>query len=400
MIYLKGEWQMKLERMYNVVASEKIPIKIWSDLVEDGAMEQAKNLANLPFAFRHIAIMPDVHQGYGMPIGTVLAARGVVIPNAVGVDIGCGMNAVETNIPVSAMTPAWLRSIVKRIKAEIPVGFSQRIGFDGIVKESEAISYMPDLPNEYYEKALSQIGTLGGGNHFIEIQAGDNGNVWIMVHSGSRKFGHSVAERWNKVAIDMNAKWFSSVPADQDLAFLPLESEEGFGYWSDMEAAVIYARESRYLMTSVIIKILSEFDSKVEDLSWYDVAHNYARLENHFKNNVVVHRKGATSARDGEIGIIPGSMGTKSFVVSGLGNKESFMSCSHGAGRAMSRSQAKETLDLQLEIRKMGSVLFPMSACDLDEAPGAYKDIDKVMMLQAGLVRIIRTLTPLAVVKG
>lgn len=396
--------------MKQVISTEQIPIKMWTDDIEDGALEQAKNLANLPFAFKHIAIMPDTHQGFGMPIGGVLATKDVVIPNAVGVDIGCGMCAVQTAL--KEIDTKTLKEIMGEIRKVIPVGFNKH-------KEAQKGILTPKLFFEQsqpdtiflkeYDNAELSLGTLGGGNHFIEIQKGNDGHIWIMIHSGSRNLGLKVAEHYNKIAIEKNKKWFSNT--QKELNFLPIDSKEGQDYLREMEYCVEFALANRKLMMDRIKKIF--YDSSAYE--WWDInygspfgdminiAHNYARLENHYGENVWVHRKGATSAREGEIGIIPGSQGTKSYIVEGLGNQESFMSCSHGAGRKMSRTKAIEELDLEKEIKKlddMGVIHAIRGVKDLDEAPGSYKDIDIVMENQKDLVKVLVELTPLAVIKG
>lgn len=388
-----------------------IPIKSWCNTPEQGAVQQATNLSSLPFAFKHIALMPDTHQGYGMPIGGVLATKGVVIPNAVGVDIGCGMCAVKTSL--TDITTEQLKRILGGskeykggIRGSIPVGFNRhRKAQDESLMPllGEATGFMPTIVNKEYKSALKQLGTLGGGNHFIEIQKGDDGYIWIMIHSGSRHMGYAVAKHYNDIAKQLNEKWFTSVPKKHGLAFLPLHSKMGQRYLVEMNYCLEFAKASRKWMMNTIAGKFSEQFTDVEFDNFLDVHHNYATLENHFGTNVILHRKGATSAREGQLGIIPGSQGTASYIVKGLGNPESFMSCSHGAGRAMSRTKAKATLNLEDEIKKMedkGIVHAIRGKNSLDEASSAYKDIDVVMEEQKDLVEIVTKLTPLAVVKG
>ena len=402
--------------MKKVIREDGLPIKLWLDDIEDGALEQAKNLARLPFVFKHIAIMPDAHQGYGMPIGGVMATKEVVIPNAVGVDIGCGMCAVKTSL--TDIDTDTIKKIMGEIRKAVPVGFAHQ-------NEKQDDSLMPDIDGiiEYvknsvcskeYESARTQIGTLGGGNHFIEIQKGSDGHIYIMIHSGSRNLGYKVARHYNDIAIALNKKWFSCVPKENELAFLPLESEEGKSYLREMQYCVYFALANRELMISRICEIVFKetgkcltFSDKTDSLDVYNdvinIAHNYAKMEHHFGQNVMVHRKGATLARKDTIGIIPGSQGTKSYIVEGLGNPDSFMSCSHGAGRKMGRKQAKRELNLKDEIKKLdsqGIIHGIRNENDLDEASGAYKDIKAVMDNQKDLVKIIVELQPLAVVKG
>jgi len=402
---------------------QKIPVKFWLDIdkLEHSALEQALNLSRLPFAYHHVSIMPDSHTGYGMPIGGVLATQGVVIPNAVGVDIGCGMCAVKTSIKNISLEQ--LKTIMGKIREIIPVGFNKH-------KEPQDKMLMPNwdegnieskynftmIDNKRYcypispvlfDKALYQLGTLGGGNHFIEIQKGDDGYIWIMIHSGSRNLGKQVADHYNKIAKALNKKWYSVVPTSYDLAFLPLDSDEGKDYIKEMEYCVEFALANRKLMMGRILNLMALQNlisiGELPDLvrNMINIAHNYASLENHFGKNVVVHRKGATLARKDIIEIIPGSQGTKSYIVKGKGNPESFYSCSHGAGRIMSRSKAKQVLNLEEEQNKLVGIVHSIrNTKDLDEASGAYKDIDEVMKNQADLIEIVTELTPLGVVKG
>lgn len=385
--------------MKKVINSEALPIKLWLEDIEDGALEQAKNLANLPFAFKHISIMPDSHQGYGMPIGGVLATKGVVVSNAVGVDIGCGVCAARTN--VTEIERDTLKKIMGEIRGIVPMGFNSHP-----VKQDPSL--MPPvlsvsgMLNTHLERAATQIGTLGGGNHFIEIQKGSDGFIWLMIHSGSRNLGKQVADYYNELADELNERWHSSIPHSWELAFLPINTQEGRAYLSDMKYCVEFASANRGLMMERVLDIVG---SHTKGLSHdiFDIAHNYAAFENHFGQNVIVHRKGATKAEEGQLGIIPGSQGTKSYIVKGKGNHESFKSCSHGAGRRMGRKQAERTLDLNVEIERMnaqGIIHGIRGVEDLDEAPGAYKDIDVVMKNQEDLVEIVCELTPLAVLKG
>ena len=389
--------------MIKVINTEKKPIKLWLDDIEDTALEQAKNLANLPFTFRHVAIMPDSHLGYGMPIGGVLATLDkIIIPNAVGVDIGCGMCAVRTSLANIQIDE--LKVVMGLIRKKIPVGFKHH-------GERQAKVHMPDINHDdltvvdrQYIRALKQIGTLGGGNHFIEIQKGSDGAIWIMIHSGSRNLGKLVADFYNKIAIDLNEKWRSSVPKNWQLAFLPFDSDEGNAYYNEMKYCVEFAFKNRLLMMERIKEIFVDnisIDIQFDEM--INIAHNYAAIENHYRQNVMVHRKGATLASEDLLGIIPGSQGSKSYIVRGLGNQNSFNSCSHGAGRKMGRKQAIRELNYEKEVKKLDSqgILHSIRGKkDLDEASGAYKDIEKVMSNQADLVDIVVELCPLGVVKG
>lgn len=393
--------------MKQVVYTEQKPIKLWLDDIEDGALEQAKNLANLPFVFKHVAIMPDAHQGYGMPIGGVMATQGVVIPNAVGVDIGCGMCAVRTSIPaIDRETLTKIMGGSKEykggIRSTVPVGFSHHSK-----KQDERLMPIQEgsLPivRQEYQSALKQIGTLGGGNHFIEIQQGNDGFVWLMIHSGSRNIGFKVAHHYNELAISLNDQWRSSVPKSWQLAFLPLDSDEGQAYMEEMQYCVDFALASRELMMESVKRCVVEIVGNVFFGNTINIAHNYAAMEHHFGRNVMIHRKGATKAYPGQLGIIPGSQGTASYIVQGKGEPESFMSCSHGAGRKMGRKQAQRELSLDGEIARLndiGVIHGIRSENDLDEAAGAYKDISTVMANQTDLVDIVVELKPLAVIKG
>lgn len=388
--------------MQKIISSEKLPIKLWLDDIEEGALRQAKNLANLDIAFSHIAIMPDCHEGFGMPIGGVLAALDAILPNAVGVDIGCGMCAVKTNL--ESIEKKKLSKIIESIKKKIPLGFEHH-------KEKQDEDLMPanfdidktKIVKQEYKSALKQLGTLGGGNHFIEIQKGSDGFIWIMLHSGSRNIGLKVADYYNKLAIEL-ASNKSNAKIIKDLCFFEMDSQAAQEYFYEMQYCVEFALANRKLMLNKIQDIF--FDVIKKNLEFSDIiniAHNYAVKEVHFGKEVIVHRKGATRAFDGEIGIIPGSQGSKSYIVSGLGNSESFMSCSHGAGRKMGRNEAIKKLDLDYEIAKLnkqGIIHGIKTTKDLDEASGAYKDIRKVMENQSDLVNILVELKPLAVVKG
>ena len=398
--------------MKKVIKEGRLPIKMWLDDLEEGALAQTKNLSDLPFAFKHIALMPDAHQGYGMPIGGILATKGYVVPNAVGVDIGCGMCSVKTNINLEDLPIKDIKKIMGKIREKVPVGFKKH----NKKQDESLMPYFEECPKDLvnytvvsreYNKALLSLGTLGGGNHFIELQKDENNILWIMVHSGSRNLGKQVADHYNKIAKELNQRWFSEVKKEVDLAFLPLDSQEGKDYLKEMNYCMEFALSSRRLMLKRILESIKEvcnekgIQFKADNL--INIPHNYCRIEHHFNENVVVHRKGATSAKDKEVGIIPGSQGTCSYIVSGLGNPESFCSCSHGAGRKMGRNVAKRTLSLKGEIEalnKKGIVHAIRNIDDLDEAPGSYKDIEIVMENQKDLVDILVKLEPIGVVKG
>ncbi|MGI5914471.1 MAG: RtcB family protein, partial [Bacteroidales bacterium] len=387
--------------MKKIIDTERIPIKLWLDEVDDQTLYQAKNLANLPFAFKHIALMPDAHSGYGMPIGGVMAADKVIVPNAVGVDIGCGMCAVKTNLRINPDIRKRLKDIVGDIRERVPVGFKhhKRAQDENLMPEGYEIDNLEVVSSEY-ESALRQLGTLGGGNHFIEIQRDKEDYIWIMIHSGSRNLGKKVADHYNKLAKKLNKRWNSPVPPKADLAYLPFTTTEAHMYYYEMNYCVDFALANRKLMLTRVQEVFRHYFPNIIFGEIINIAHNYAAWEKHFGKKVVVHRKGATSAHKGELGIIPGSQGTSSFIVEGLGNPESFASCSHGAGRIMGRNEAVRNLSLEYEIDKLdkkGILHSIRSRRDLDEAPSAYKNIVQVMLDQEDLVEIKVKLSPLAV---
>ncbi len=377
------------------ITTERVPIKLWASDIDAQAMQQARNLANLPFTFRWVAVMPDAHAGYGMPIGGVLATDDVVIPNAVGVDIGCGMAAVRTDLKKVNTTA--LQDILALIRSDVPVGFKHHPDpqmWDGFDRA-------PDIGiiQEELFSARHQLGTLGGGNHFIEIQQGDDGFVWLMIHSGSRNFGLKAATEYHRLAKTQCAKG-KFTPPDPDLSYLEADSPAGREYLAAMNYCLDFARANRALMVERCMDAITAVTGGVGTYE-VNIHHNYAAEETHFGHQVLVHRKGATSARAGQAGIIPGSMGAHSYITEGLGSEESFQSSSHGAGRRMGRNEATRKLDLEREQKKMKGIIHGLrSKHDLDEAPGAYKDIEDVMSRQQDLVRIVTQLRPLAVIKG
>jgi tRNA-splicing ligase RtcB len=399
-----------------VVNTERVPIKMWLDDLEEGALEQAKNLANLPFVYKWVALMPDAHFGFGVPIGSVVATKGVVLIGAIGVDIGCGMNFIPTNIPIDLLykdtgtVGPLIKGILGNIKRNVPVGFEHHktpqpcTALDLAEERYEHLSgeLLDELPKGHY-----QVGTLGSNNHFIEIQKDENDLLCIMLHSGSRNFGKKICDHFTKIAKDLNAYWYSSVDPKLDLHFLPMDSPEGLEYFDWMNLALAFAAENRKRMMqeciSVVLNMVKKYDgfSGIELGEQVDILHNFAAMENHYGQNVLVHRKGATKATEKTVGIIPGSMGTNSYIVQGLGNPESFMSCSHGAGRRMGRKEAVRTLDFETEKKKLEGIITGMTNKDkLAEAPGSYKDILRVMSDQCDLVKIIKTLRPVASIKG
>jgi len=379
------------------ITTERLPIKNWATDLEEGALKQAKNMANLPFAVNHVCLMADSHQGFGIPIGGVLATKDTIIPNAVGVDIGCGMHYIKTDL--KEINKNDLVKILTDIRRDIPVGFNHRTEAN---EDKMPKLDIPTIAQEQYKAAIKQVGSLGGGNHFIEIQKDSDGNIGAMIHSGSRNIGKQVADHYNKLAKELNSKWHTAVPKDWDLASLPTDSEEGKAYIDEMNYCKEFACANRQFMMDLIKDSFNK-NLGAKALEEYDVPHNYARLEKHFGKNVWVHRKGATSALKGELGLIPGSQGTSSYIVEGLGNMFSFNSCSHGAGRKMGRNDAKRNLNFVDEKKLLddqGILHSVRSVSDLDEASGAYKNIEDVMNNQIDLVKITEKLSPMAVVKG
>lgn len=404
---------------------QKVPVKVWlkkrSDL-ESGAFDQAMDISKLPFVFKHVALMPDTHQGYGMPIGGVAACVDVVVPNMVGVDIGCGMGFIKTDIKANDVSRELLDKIRDDIHRRVPVGEGHAhkevrekwAGFlDYIMKlEQTPVWFEKDFRSAVWDLAQLNLGTLGGGNHFIELQENEEGFLCIMLHSGSRNLGHKIASYYHKVAVELNEKYHSNIPTP-DLAFLPVNSVEGAAYLRDMNFALEYAAENRRRMMEAVKYVVMDRLGGFVVQEEVNIHHNYATLEKHFGHNVWVHRKGATSAKYGEIGIIPGSMGSASYIVRGLGNMFSFMSCSHGAGRKLGRNAASLALTKQECDKAMEGVSFAgwkkpkrrgKKVADVEydfgEAPGAYKSIDEVMKNQSDLVDVVHKMRPLAVVKG
>lgn len=400
-----------------------VPVKVWLDSREDMdrvCLDQAMNLSRLPFVHKWVSLMPDTHAGYGMPIGGVLATKGVIIPNAVGVDIGCGMSFAATNIRlediknVTTGSGSLLQMIVGDIMRGVPVGFDHHAEkqpsevIDRALADSDAYARQPELADSLAD-GYYQIGTLGGGNHFIEIQVDDEGYIGLMLHSGSRHFGLTVCKHFGRLARELNERWYSSVPSQWQLSFLPMNTPEGRDYISWMNLALDFAAENRERMMAVVMDIFlrrvydftrlqTEFSTRI------NCHHNYAAIEHHYDSDVWVHRKGATRARAGELAVIPGAMGSYSYVVEGLGNPESFCTSSHGAGRLYSRKGAMEKFSVQTvmdDLEAQGVVLGKHSRQDVaEESRFAYKDIDQVMAHQDDCVRPVKRLKTVAVVKG
>jgi len=392
--------------MEEILTTERFPIRLWLRDADEGTLAQARNLANLPFVVSHVCLMPDAHQGYGMPIGGVLAADRTIVPNAVGVDIGCGMISVCTNLFAGDLTKNKLMDLLVGIRKRIPLGFDhhRQPQDEALMPAGYELDEMPVVRQEY-SSARKQVGTLGGGNHFIEVQKDLSGKIWIMIHSGSRNIGLKVAEYHNRLAKQLNAQWRSPVNPKADLAYLPMETEEARTYFTEMKYCVDFALANRKLMLARILEVFGEEFPDFSVGEQVNIAHNYAAVEEHFNQEVIIHRKGATSAKTGEKGIIPGSQGTSSYLVEGLGNPWSFMSCSHGAGRVMSRNEAIRSLDLEEEkkrLDRLGIIHSIRSRRDLDEAAAAYKDIDEVVKVShdAGIGNLIVRVRPFGVIKG
>lgn len=402
--------------------NQRVPIKVWlpEGSIEPKCLEQAANLSRLPFVHKWVALMPDTHMGKGMPIGGVIATDGVVIPNAVGVDIGCGMAFVQTDIPAKALKDTHTKSgtllqcIIGDILRNIPVGFSHQSEpqdsptLDDAMANLDRYEFAPNLIPEI-EAGYEQVGTLGGGNHFIEIQEDDEGMVCIMLHSGSRHFGHQICNHFHAVARDLNTKWYSSVLDEYRLAFLPVDTEEGKAYIAYMNLALDFAKENRAHMMAKVQEIITRWSNKTLDQipefsGFVNCHHNYAAIESHYGKNVWVHRKGAIRAREGDIGIIPGAMGSFSYIVEGKGSDESFHSCSHGAGRLLSRTAAKKEYsvdEVMNDLNNAGVVLGKRSKKDVaEECRFSYKNIEEVIENEKDLVTPIKKLSTLGVVKG
>ena len=385
-----------------VVSDARVPVKIWSDVVEEDAIKQLRNTANLPFVFKHVAAMPDVHLGCGATIGSVVATRGAISPAAVGVDIGCGMMAVKTQMDLDKVQEKVVE-IRHSIERSIPAGFDGNKALSSNVEGWDGWGTWGHEKDGLFKKAQAQLGSLGGGNHFIEVCRDTEKNVWVMLHSGSRGVGNVLASRHIEKAKGLMKQMFISLP-DPDLAYFVTGSQEFQAYLKDLEWCQAYAFANRQEMMRRVLKDISFAlfgeDGKVERLLEVNCHHNYMAWENHFGQNVMVTRKGAVRARKDDLGIIPGSMGTKSYIVKGLGNPESFHSCSHGAGRRMSRTEARKRFTISDLAAQTDQVECRKDAGVLDEIPSAYKDIDEVMLNQSDLVSVEAMLKQIMCVKG
>jgi tRNA-splicing ligase RtcB (3'-phosphate/5'-hydroxy nucleic acid ligase) len=398
----------------SVVHGPNVPIKVWAPLdeVESSALDQLKRTASLPWVFHHVAAMPDVHFGKGATVGSVIAMRGAVSPAAVGVDIGCGMGAIRTSLRPDDL-PDSLNRLRGAIEAAIPVGFNahdapafrqgmpEAIARDGVELFSEFGDLTPKV-GDRLSTAKRQVGTLGGGNHFIEVCLGSDGRVWLMLHSGSRNIGKELAEV--HIAVAKRLAHNAELP-DRDLAVFLAGTPEMAAYRHDLFWAQRYAFLNRRVMFQLLCEVFTRFiEPDVRRPIAYEAPilchHNYVAEETHFGEAVIVTRKGAIRAGAGELGIIPGSMGTQSYIVRGLGNAESFQSASHGAGRRLSRGAAKRAYTVKDLAEQTAGVCCRKDAGVLDEIPAAYKPIDQVMKNQADLVEVVAELKQVLCVKG
>lgn len=398
---------------------------MWTDgvPVEDAALDQVRKMASLPFIHKHLAIMPDVHAGRGSTVGTVIPTKSAIVPAAVGVDIGCGMIAVRLDLRPEDL-PDNLFAIRSAIEAAVPHG---RTGHGDPNQDRGAWGDVPDHVSSAFfwgeklarplkriaetiddpkfwraaRNATRHLGTLGTGNHFVELCLDENDDVWVMIHSGSRGIGNAIGRTYIEKAKEEMRRWHINLP-DADLAYLP----EGSTYFDDYIEAMLWAQDfaalnRRIMLGATLRAIEASLGRRVtRTKEAINCHHNYAEKENHFGQNVWVTRKGAVRAHEGDLGIIPGSMGARSFIVRGKGNKESMCSCSHGAGRVMSRTEARRTFTLEDHIRDTAGVECRRDADVIDETPKAYKDIDAVMAAQADLVDVVHTLKQVVCVKG
>lgn len=383
------------------------PVKVWTDDITADAIAQLTNIAQLPFIHKHVAAMPDVHLGKGATVGSVIATSGAIIPAAVGVDIGCGMNALRLSLKAHQL-PDNLRDIRLAIERDIPLGAGGEHAVEKIPGGSDLALNFDRITNRYPEllkrikpgKYARQLGTLGSGNHFIELCLDEDDDVWIMLHSGSRGVGNAIGSYFIELAKQEMRTHFINLP-DQDLAYLPEGTRHYEGYIEAVGWAQEYARLNRQMMMQTILnnlrQMLPPFTVTQEAINCH---HNYIARENHYGVNVWITRKGAIRAREGDLGIIPGSMGTRSYIVRGKGNLESFCSCSHGAGRRLSRTQASRNFTVQDLIEQTQGVECRKDAGVLDEIPAAYKDIDTVMANQDDLVEVVHVLRQVLNVKG
>ena len=393
-----------------VITDKHVPVKIWTDDVDERSKEQLANIASLPFIHHHVAAMPDVHLGLGATIGSVIATHKAIIPAAVGVDIGCGMVAARLSLTANDLDEKSLKRVFDQITRDVPVGRAQhadnRVLVDAVQPFEPGLKRLTDRHPELlksfgkFSKWMNQMGSLGGGNHFIEVCLDEADQVWVMLHSGSRGIGNAIADHFIKLARKDMERWMINLP-DRDLAYFPEGTEHFDDYVEAVHWAQEYAMQNRQSMLDLVLSALARhlppFEVTTEAVNCH---HNYVAHEHHYGANVWVTRKGAIRAREGDLGIVPGSMGAKSYIVRGKGNPESFNSSAHGAGRKMSRTAAEKAFtEADLANQTVG-VICRKDKGVLDEIPGAYKDIDQVMANQNDLTEILHTLKQVVCVKG
>ena len=393
-----------------VHTDQRVPVKIWTDDVDEKSRQQLANIASMPFIHHHVAAMPDVHLGMGATIGSVIATHKAIIPAAVGVDIGCGMVACRLSITGNDIEEKSLKKVFDQISRDVPVGRAQHKddrALIGAAKPFEArldamTQKHPQLLKAFgkFSKWINQMGTLGGGNHFIEVCLDESNQVWIMLHSGSRGIGNALADYFIQLAREDMERWMIHLP-DRDLAYFPEGTEHFDDYVEAVTWAQEYAYQNRQCMVDLVLaglrRHLPAFEVTSEVVNCH---HNYVAQEHHYGANVWVTRKGAIRAREGDLGIIPGSMGARSYIVRGLGNPESFTSSAHGAGRRMSRTAAEKQFSESDLAKQTEGVICRKDKGVVDEIPGAYKDIDAVMENQKDLTETLHTLKQVVCVKG
>ena len=393
-----------------VLTNGRVPVKIWTDEVDDKSRAQLSNIASLPFIHHHVAAMPDVHLGIGATIGSVIATHKAIIPAAVGVDLGCGMVAARLSLTANELDEKALQKVFDQISRDVPVGRDQHRDERVLVEAAKPFEpglksltdRHPELLKAFgkFSKWTNQMGTLGGGNHFIEVCLDETNQVWVMLHSGSRGIGNAIASYFIALARKDMECWMIQLP-DRDLAYFPEGSEHFADYVEAVHWAQDYAMQNRTSMLELVLSALQRhlppFTVTTEAVNCH---HNYVAQEHHYGENVWVTRKGAIRARKGDLGIVPGSMGARSFIVRGLGNPESFCSSAHGAGRKMSRTAAEKQFTVADMVAQTQGVICRKDKDVIDEIPGAYKDIDQVMANQADLTEILHTLKQVVCVKG